>query len=298
MQQPGQKEAHFVENSVISWLFDTNAVRVCPEGRPFWYTSGKFGSFYINTHFLCGGEESALGLLADIEAEASRRPLGLSRIIGDKLQALADSDERYGRLIALLAEHAEIARSSDGFDLISGGERRDFFFSLPVARALGMPHVSIFKNLTAVYTDAQGNAAPASREMLEGRRSLHVADLVTEASSFTRAWIPVLEKHGAHIASVLVVVDRAQRGREKLAQAGIPLRSLVKVDSALFDAAVAQGKLTYAQRDMALGFLADPDGFMRGFLHSHPAFLQEQIALGGRAKERAERCVAMGYGEL
>ena len=43
-----------MENPIVSWLFETDAVRVCPEGQPFWYTSGKLGPFYINTQFLYG----------------------------------------------------------------------------------------------------------------------------------------------------------------------------------------------------------------------------------------------------
>jgi len=290
-----------VDNPIISWLFDTDAVRVCPEGRPYWYTSGKLGPFYINTHFLCGGEETSLGLLHDIEAEASRRPIGLPGVIDNKLHALAQANERYGLLIAKLVEQAEEMQAQHpdgGFDAISGGERRDFFFSLPIARALRLPHVSIFKNLFTVYSDAQGDAVPATREMLEGKRVLHIADLVTEASSFIRAWIPAIERLGARIVSALVVVDRDQGGEAALAKAGVPLRSLVKVDAGLFDEAVAQGKLTAAQGDMARGFLASPEGFMREFLRHHPGFLQEQIALGGRAKERAERCIAMGFDKL
>ena len=290
-----------MENPIISWLFDTDAVRVCPEGRPYWYTSGKLGPFYINTHFLCGGEESSLGLLHDIEAEASRRPIGLPGVIGDKLHALALADERYGLLIAKLVEQAKEAQAQQpdgGFDAVSGGERRDFFFSLPIARALRLPHITIFKNLFTVYSDTRGNAVPATKEELAGKRVLHVADLVTEASSFTRAWMPAIERLGAHIVSALVVVDRDQGGEAALAKAGVPLRSLVKVDAELFDEAVAQGKLTAAQRDMARDFLADPEGFMCQFLRANPDFLQEQIALGGRAKERAERCMAMGFDKL
>ena len=45
-----------MDNPIVSWLFETDAVRVCPEGQPFWYTSGKLGPFYINTQFLYGSE--------------------------------------------------------------------------------------------------------------------------------------------------------------------------------------------------------------------------------------------------
>lgn len=284
-----------MDNPVVSWLFDTDAVRVCPDGQPFWYTSGKLGPFYINTHFLCGGEETALGLLADIEAEASRRRLELPGVIGGKLEALAGADRRYGGLVALLTGQAKQALAAEGYDLVSGGERRDFFFSLPVARALGLPHVSIFKDLSAVYTDAEGRTKPVAAGELAGKRALHIADLVTEASSYTRAWIPAMEALGARITSSLAVVDRDQGGRETLAKAGIPLRALIRIDGAFFEAAVEQGKLTAAQRDMAGAFLADPDAFTRDFLRARPTYLSEQIALGGKAKERAERCIAMGF---
>ena len=56
-----------MENPIISWLFETDAVRVCPEGQPFWYTSGKLGPFYINTQFLYGSEAAANALLKTIE---------------------------------------------------------------------------------------------------------------------------------------------------------------------------------------------------------------------------------------
>ena len=56
-----------MENPIISWLFETDAVRVCPEGQPFWYTSGKLGPFYINTQFLYGSEAAANSLLKTIE---------------------------------------------------------------------------------------------------------------------------------------------------------------------------------------------------------------------------------------
>jgi len=54
---------------LIKWLFDTNAIRVCPKDKPFWYTSGTIGPYYINTHFLYGSEEKANKLLEFIDKE-------------------------------------------------------------------------------------------------------------------------------------------------------------------------------------------------------------------------------------
>ncbi|MFR5786845.1 MAG: hypothetical protein ACLUHE_06850 [Christensenellales bacterium] len=69
-----------MENPIVSWLFETDAVRVCPEGQPFWYTSGKLGPFYINTQFLYGSEEpQANALLTVIERGLRGRQAGVLR---------------------------------------------------------------------------------------------------------------------------------------------------------------------------------------------------------------------------
>jgi orotate phosphoribosyltransferase len=37
---------------------------------------------------------------------------------------------------------------------------------------------------------------------------------------------------------------------------------------------------------------------MKTFLAQHPTFLQEQLALGGKNKERAALCLEQGFGTL
>ena len=48
-----------MSNQITEDLFKTNAVRVAPADTPFWYTSGKLGPFFINTHFLIKDEQTA-----------------------------------------------------------------------------------------------------------------------------------------------------------------------------------------------------------------------------------------------
>ena len=47
-------------SNLVSYLFQTNAFKVCPDNKPFWYTSGKIGPYFINTHFLYGSEKEAV----------------------------------------------------------------------------------------------------------------------------------------------------------------------------------------------------------------------------------------------
>ena len=280
-----------MENPIISWLFETDAVRVCPEGQPFWYTSGKLGPFYINTQFLYGSEAAANSLLKTIEEACAGEKLAFYDKVWADISAQLASCPIYAQLIDLLTE----AAAKLDVDFVSGGERRDFFFSMPVARKLGLGHLSIFKDLSCVYTDKDGVSMDAAQAGLAGKRSVHIADLITVASSYIRAWIPAVESLGAKIAYSLAVVDRDQGGSEILAKAGCPLTTLVTIKPELFEQAKALGRVTDAQVALVNSFIADPDKFMRDFLLAHPDFLAGEIAKGGKSAQRAELCIASGF---
>ena len=280
-----------MENPIISWLFETDAVRVCPEGQPFWYTSGKLGPFYINTQFLYGSEAAANALLKTIEEACAGEKLAFYDKVWADISAQLESCPIFSQLIDLLTEEA---RKMD-VDFISGGERRDFFFSMPVAKKLGMGHLSIFKDLSCVYTDANGVSMDPAEANLAGKKSVHIADLITVASSYIRAWIPAVEALGAKIAYSLAVVDRDQGGTEILANAGCPLTTLITIKPELFEQAKQLGRVTDAQIELVNSFIADPDKFLHDFLVSHPDFLANEIAKGGKSAQRAELCIASGF---
>ena len=280
-----------MENPIISWLFETDAVRVCPEGQPFWYTSGKLGPFYINTQFLYGSEAAANSLLKTIEEACAGEKLAFYDKVWADISAQLASCPIYAQLIDLLTE----AAAKLDVDFVSGGERRDFFFSMPVARKLGLGHLSIFKDLSCVYTDKDGVSMDAAQAGLAGKKSVHIADLITVASSYIRAWIPAVESLGAKIAYSLAVVDRDQGGSEILESAGCPLTTLVTIKPELFEQAKALGRVTDAQVALVNSFISDPDKFMHDFLIAHPDFLAGEIAKGGKSAQRAELCIASGF---
>ena len=280
-----------MENPIISWLFETDAVRVCPEGQPFWYTSGKLGPFYINTQFLYGSEADANKLLSVIEAACAGEKLDFYNTVYAEIDKQLASCSIYHQLIDLLVE---AARKLD-VDFVSGGERRDFFFSMPVARRLGLGHLSIFKDLSSVYTDKDGVSMESCKANLAGKRSVHIADLITVASSYVRAWIPAVEGLGAKIAYSLAVVDRDQGGSKVLEDAGCPLTTLVKITPDLFETAHKMGRLSDKQLALVLDFIHDPDLFMQNFLLAHPDFLANEIAKGGKSAQRAQLCISSGF---
>lgn len=280
------------EQQLIQWLFATDALRVAPADQPFWYTSGTFGPYYINTHFLYGSEQEASVLLALIE---KTDPVDLPGLLAETVMRQYEQNRIYRSLMDLLTQQVR----PYAFDFISGGARRDFFFSICAARILSKPHLSLFKDQTAVYsTGGFGDSRRMTGLALAGQSAMHVADLVTEASSYRRAWLPGIEKLGAAMPRTVAVVDRNQHGRAVLAAAGTQLDSLVTISPALFDRACAAGLINEAQKDQVLSFTRDPDCYMKTFLARYPAFLQEQLALGGQNRERAERCLAQGYGQV
>ena len=274
-------------------LFSTDAIRVCDPETPFWYTSGKLGPIYINTHFLYGGEQKANELLDEIEkAAASDRllfPVKITEILWQQYQ----ENPIFKFITDNLVENARKVK----VDFISGGERRDFFFSILPAFLLKKPHLSIFKDGEAVYTDADfKKTIHADKVELEGKTSLHIVDLITEASSFTRSWLPVIRRFGAQMKYALTVVDRMQGGMLLLEKESVSGTALIEIKPELFYLAEERNIIDKDQLNLILNFIEKPDEFMPKFLDSHPDFIANQILLGGKNKERALLAIEKGNG--
>ena len=54
-------------SDIISYLFETNAIRFCEENKPFFLTSGGISPYFVNTHFLYGDEKQATEFLSYID---------------------------------------------------------------------------------------------------------------------------------------------------------------------------------------------------------------------------------------
>ncbi|MBO4926876.1 MAG: orotate phosphoribosyltransferase [Clostridiales bacterium] len=278
--------------TISDYLFATNAVRVSDPEKPFWYASGTLGPFYVNTHFLIESEEKANELLAKIEEAAAGDRAEFLKNILDFVKTQYETSESYKTVIDLIVSKAKEL----DFDFISGGERRDFFFSLMPAYLLGKPHLSIFKDGETWFSESvEASAVKVGEGDLDGKVSLHIADLITEASSYTNAWIPSIRGVGASITDTIAVIDRLQGGEANLKKEGVNMYTFAKIELSLFDEAVEKGILSVAQRDMVSHFMESPIDYMKAFLTAHPAFIDVQIALGGKPKQRAEMAISRGY---
>lgn len=282
-------------NQVIEALFKTNAVRVAPEDTPFWYTSGTLGPFYINTHFIIRDEATANDFLKKIETYiAEDKKTFPHKIFLDLLKVYEESET-----FKMITDLITAKLSEYDFDYVSGGERRDFFFSILPSYFLAKPHLSIFKDGTSVYSTENFEITKDSSEVdLKGLKAIHVADLITEASSYVRAWIPAIRGLGSDITNTVAVIDRHQNGEANLKELGVSMETFAGIDKSLFDEALSLGAINQQQYDLTMKFLADPSEYMASFLKDHPNFIKEQIALGGKAKERAELAISKGYASV
>ena len=276
-------------SNLMSYLFETNAIRFCEENKPFWYTSGKIGPYFINTHFIYGSEKEANELLSFIDESLSDK-MTLPKKVFDKVSKQYNENKIYHDVIEHIKSYIEENIDINEIDYISGGERRDWFFSNAIAYLLKKPHITIYKDLSTVESNFDFSQTKEVSN-LEGKKVLHVADLITVASSYIRAWIPAIKNLGASILWSCVVVDRMQGGKEKLEAEGVKSLSLVNVDTDLFKKALELGFINSNQLELLNKFFKSPDDCMREFLINHPEFIENALNSDEKTKKRAQLLV-------
>jgi orotate phosphoribosyltransferase len=260
-------------NDLVSYLFETKAFKVCPDNKPFWYTSGKIGPYFINTQFLYGSEQDSIDLLSFIDEEKSNK-LDLPKKIFDKVLKQYKENDIYKDVIDEMIRNISDNIDVNEIDYISGGERRDWFFSNIIAYLLNKPHITLFKDLSSVVSNSDFSETKTVKGLRKAK-VLHIADLVTEASSFVRFWCPAIESLNANIIWSEFVVDRMQGGAQVLKDLKVKPYSLVQIDTSLFEEAKQMGLINETQKKMLDDFYKNPDRTMRDFLIAHPEFIEE-----------------------
>lgn len=273
-------------SDIISYLFETNAIKFCEENKPFWYTSGKIGPYFINTHFVYGNEDDAKSLLSFIDEQLSDK-MALPKNVFEKVLNQYQTNEIYKNVIDTMIDSIKSNIDIDEIDYVSGGERRDWFFSNIVSHLLNKPHISIYKDLSAVVSDSNFETTNKLNN-INNKKVLHIADLVTVASSYIRAWIPAIENLGGKMCWSCVVVDRMQGGTEKIKEKGILPLSLVQVDKSLFAKALEMDVINKSQQEMLNRFFENPDETMKQFLINHPEFIENSLKADEKTAKRAK----------
>ncbi|MBT3345778.1 MAG: orotate phosphoribosyltransferase [Gemmatimonadetes bacterium] len=259
---------------LVDALIESEALKISPPGELFFYTSGTVGPYYINTHFLYGGPGPAQELLDFIDTDSEQPDFASN--LRDRVQAQVDTDARYRAVIDELTASILEAEGDTPSMWISGGARRDWFFSVAVAEQLQRPHLYLFKDGSAVELDEEGELI--SVDSLDGATTVHVADLVTEASSYVRMWIPSIRDRDGEMILSANVVDRAQGGMDVMKDADVPALALLRVDEELFAALRSKGVVDAKQHETLTAYFDNPQAAMAAFLGEHPEFIQNSLA--------------------
>ena len=273
-------------SDIISYLFETKAVKFCEENKPFFLTSGMISPYFVNTHFLYGNEKEATEFLAYIDTLLVDR-INLPRKVFEKVSLQYENNHIFKFTIDAMIKAIKDNINVDEIDYISGGERRDWYFSNMIAYLLKKPHLTLFKDLEA-YVSPYDFSSTEKVTNLSEKTVLNASDLVTAASNYVRSWIPAIKNLNGKLLWTCYVVDRRQGGTEVLEKENIKTIPLACVDDSLFRKAFDLNIINESQLQMLEGFYHNPYDTMREFLINHPEFLKNALHSDEKTVKRAK----------
>ncbi len=245
-----------MRKSVISHMFSTNAMKISPYNQPFKYRAG-FGPYIYQAQYLFGGENAANEIL-EIIAKYKDNPIQLIQILSDKINRQYQQNKSYKDTIDYLKQYIQFNVQMKDVDIISGGERRDWFFSLLLAQLFNKPHLTIFKNGNAYINN---DCHFLMKQNLTGSRALHITDNLVKAKSFNNAWIPFTKQLGVTITNAISVFDRCNIGHHTLEENKIDHKALFSVNSDLFKEFFENGYIDERQYKLLCAFSLDEQNY-------------------------------------
>ena len=81
-------------SDIITYLFETKAIKICEENKPFFLTSGFISPYFVNTHFLYGSEKEASEFLSYIDELLADR-VNLPKKVFEKVLAQYENNKIY-----------------------------------------------------------------------------------------------------------------------------------------------------------------------------------------------------------
>ncbi|MFA4994886.1 MAG: hypothetical protein WC521_06245 [Bdellovibrionales bacterium] len=215
------------QNDLLKLILDTHAVHIwdCTKGPVFWYAANIPGPFYVNTEMVIGKDLSE-HLLREITAIVAGTidKQGAAEQLDRLILEAFKKNPAWQKLIATMVDRAQKEFPGHAYAYVSGGERRDWLFSIPFAHMSELPHLFLFKNET-LY---------CKQPLKAGQSVLHVSDLINNAASFFELWEPALQKEKLHCCGNLCVNVRGDNGLKRLHEAGQKVVSLMTIDVEFF----------------------------------------------------------------
>lgn len=250
--------------SLLNLIHATGAVSLwnAATGPVFWYAAGVPGPFYVNTEKVIGPHlaESLLETINTIIAGSNDPATRVSRLEHAIMEAY-NTTPQYQDVINALIATVRTNFPPYQLEVISGGERRDWLFSIPVAKVMGIRHLYLFKN--GMYFCPEG--------VEEKTPILHIADLINNAASYFDLWLPILQKAKLTCIGTAAINARGTAGTDKLLKAGIPVATVNRIDHDFFAQSCAAGLIDAKRLDELTLFFQSSEEWGRTYLTATPA---------------------------
>jgi orotate phosphoribosyltransferase len=239
----------------IGNAFATGAVRVreAPEGPAFWYASNEPGPFYVwGERVLMDPQvDKTIALITRYLSAGLRDEVAVTKIL-DLILARYHQTASYRSAIRSMIG---LIPASTTIDCISGGERRDWLFSVPMAVELGIPHVWLFKSNAPLVTDTSGGRIHLGSRVC----CAHASELLNRGESFIRYWFAGLETLGLRLNFACFALDRSSGAINYLRDRRIDYGSLHTIDGQFFEGARRLGLISDWALDEVLLYLRSPN---------------------------------------
>ena len=175
----------------------------------------------------------------------------------------------------------------ESFDVISGGESRDWDFSNVVAYILGLPHAKIYKNGKILGAD------------MEGKRVAHVSDLNNEGSSPRDFWVPAIRGAGGRVEDIFFYVDRLEDGVQVLEDLGLRSSSVVPLDEHAWNYLLSQDVIPPRVYESLKVRMKDRDAWAGKMLRSDAGFETfSKLHSNENTRAAAEKIMEVGYPDM
>lgn len=179
--------------------------------------------------------------------------------------------------------------SPKNFDVISGGETRDWMFSFPISVALQVPHAMLYKN---------GKIYGAN---MKDKRVIHIADLNNEGSSPRDYWVPAIKKAGGDITQIFFYVDRMEDGVQEMKKLELFSNSLVPLDETAWNILLKDEVINRNVYDNLRKRMENKDEWAKNMLRSDAGLKTLADLLGDndqKTRDKGWKILEKGYSDL
>ncbi len=256
-------------NELEKALLSTESIKIAQENSPFWYTSGTIGPYFINTHFLLGSEKKANDFLNFININKENYKKFIPELI-DRIISIYKSNIIFKKSIDNFYANIKTKKEFIQSEYISGGERRDWFFSPIIAYLSNKKLLFIYKDLKIFTENSQVTD-------LKQANVSHICDLVTQASSYKRAWIPALKKINAKLSFTAAVVDRDEGGTDYFNKLKIKYYSAVLINKVFLNDLLKNNIINNNQYNLIIDFKKNPINYGKTYLTNNPQYLLSSL---------------------